>query len=84
MIGNMKIYILHYTCGSLYERVTCYHHACDLCSIHNETFYEEKEVNKDELYDLLNLYESKNGNYIHISTVKPEGWKSEKEYFGLK
>ena len=78
----MKIYILHYTCGSLDERVTCYHGACDLCNIHNKAFYEEKEVNKDELYELLN--ESKNGNYIHISVVKPEGWKSEKEYFGFK
>ena len=78
----MKIYILHYTCGSLDERVTCYHGACDLCNIHNKAFYEEKEVNKDELYDLLN--ESKNGNYIHISVVKPEGWKSKKEYFGFK
>ena len=78
----MKIYILHYTCGGLDERVTCHHDACDLCKIHNKAFYEEKEVNKDELYDLLN--ESKNGNYIHISVVKPEGWKSEKEYFGFK
>ena len=78
----MKIYVLHYTCGSLDERVTCHHGACVLCKIHNTTFYEEIDVNKDELYDLLN--ESKNGNYIHISTVKPEGWKSEKEYFGFK
>ena len=39
-------------------------------------------MNKDELYNLLN--ESKNGNYIHISVVKPDGWKSEKEYFGFK
>ena len=82
MIGDMKIYVLHYRCGSSDERVTCNQNACDLCSNHNKTFYEEKEVNKDELYDLLNG--SKNGNYIHISVVKPEGWKSEKEYFGFK
>ena len=46
--------------------------------------YEEKEVNKDELYDLLNLYESKKGNYIHISNVKPEGWKSKEDYYSFR
>ena len=57
----MKIYILHYRCGSSDERVTCNQNACDLCINHNKTFYEEKEVNKDLkqcVYVSLNALES--------------------------
>ena len=59
MIGDMKIYILHYRCGSSDERVTCNQNACDLCSNHNKTFYEEsfklgRRLNELERVTILN------------------------------
>ena len=81
-MNKIKIYILHYTCGT-HELITCYNKACDLCNKHEKLYYEEKKITKDELYKLINS--SKIGNYIHISTVKPNGWisKTEYEYFAL-
>lgn len=78
----INIYILQYTCGT-HELVTCHSKACDLCKKHEKLYYEEKEVTKDELYKIIN--DSKFGNYIHISTSKPEGWlsKDEYEYYNL-
>lgn len=78
----MKIYILHYTCET-HELVTCHSKACDICNKHEKMYYEKKEVSNDELYNLIN--DSRLGNYIHISTVKPEGWlsKDEYEYYSL-
>lgn len=73
----IKIYILHYSCGTN-ELVTCHNKACDLCNKSEKLYYEEKEVTKDELYDIIN--DSRLGNYIHISTVKPNGWISKEEY----
>lgn len=74
---KIKIYVLHYSCGTG-ELITCYSQACDLCSKHEKLYYEEKEVSSNELFNIIN--DSKLGNYIHISTVKPEGWISQEEY----
>ena len=58
--------------------------ACDLCEMHNPLYYEEREVNKDELFNIINVFQHERGNYIHISTVKPVGWKSKEEYYSMK
>lgn len=82
-MNKIKIYVLHYTCGNGEIRISCYKGACDLCNLHTPLYYEEKYMDNDELYKLIN--DSKIGNYIHISTVKPNGWisKTEYEYFEL-
>ncbi len=82
---KIKIYILHYQCGlgDGDVKFTCRSKACDLCDEHNPLYYVEREVDKDELFDCVNLYAHEYGNYVHISTVKPEGWMSKDEYDGL-
>ena len=77
-MDKLKIYILHYTCDDGDIKVTCNKGACDLCKLHTPLYYEEKYVNNNELYELIN--DSKIGNYIHISTVIPHGWKSKDEF----
>ena len=79
-MDKTKIYILHYTCGDIL-RVTCYSKACDLCNLLHPVYYEEKYVDKDELYELINS--SSHGNYIHITTVIPDGWESKEEYYNI-
>ena len=82
MSNKIKIYVLHYTCGEPDERVTCYHKACDLCSMHNPHYYEERYVTTRELFNLIDI-QNTSGSYIHISTVPPEGWHTHEELYGI-
>ncbi len=81
-MDKTKIYILHYTCGDIL-RVTCYNKACDLCNQLHPLYYEEKYVDKDELYNLINIYNSEHGNFIHISNVIPDGWESKEQFYNI-
>ena len=80
-VNKVKIYILHYVCDNDGSRVSCHGKMCDLCELHTPLYYEEREVTKDELYELIN---DSIGNYIRISTVIPEGWMNVAEYIGLE
>ena len=81
MNEKIKIYVLHYGCGKGDLLVTCRNtgggKGCDLCDLKTRMYYEVMEVDKDELYDFIN---NSAGNYVHISTVKPDDWMSKEEY----
>lgn len=84
MSEKIKIYTLHYRCGYEEVRGTCREMACDLCNCQTPLYYEEMEVDKDELFNLLNIPSFNSGNYIHISNVKPEGWISKEDYYSFR
>ena len=78
-MNKIKIYVLHYGCGKGNLLISCRldGDACDLCDLKTRKYYEMMEVDKDELYDLIN---NSDEIYVHISTVRPDGWMSKEEY----
>lgn len=67
-MDKVKIYIQHYDCGDLGELITCRSVPgdCRECSKHRKSYIEEKEVTKDELFEMINNA----SDWIDISTVK--------------
>ena len=67
-MDKVKIYIQHYDCGDFGELITCIHTKgdCRECSNHRKSYVEEKEVTKDELFNMINNA----SDWIDISTVK--------------
>lgn len=52
---KVKIYIQHYQCGLSGELIDCRHTKgdCRECQNHHKSLVEEKEVTKDELFDMI-------------------------------
>lgn len=52
---KVKIYIQHYQCGLSGELIDCRHTKgdCRECPNHHKSSVEEKEVTKDELFDMI-------------------------------
>ena len=69
-MDKVKIYIQHYCCGAEDELITCscrtVHGDCRECSMHRKSYIEEKEVTKDELFEMINNA----SDWIDISTLR--------------
>lgn len=54
-VEKIKVYIQHYQCGFCGEFIDCRHHKgdCRECSNHHKDFVEEKEITRDELFDMI-------------------------------
>jgi hypothetical protein len=69
-MDTVKVYIQHYQCGFDGELISCRHYKgdCRECSNHHKSFVEEKEVTKDELFDMIQSA----SDWYDVSTAKYE------------
>lgn len=69
-MDTVKVYIQHYQCGFDGELISCRHYKgdCRECSNHHKSFIEEKEVTKDELFDMIKSA----SDWYDVSTTKYE------------
>lgn len=68
VVEKVKVYIQHYDCGLSGALIDCRHYKgdCRECSNHHKSFVEEREVTKDELFDMIQSA----SDWYDISTFK--------------